>query len=170
MRSWPKPSERCGSRAENEPRDERPVETLRPGREHPARSARGKPNRATGAAAIGVHNGDLEAIACPLLLSEFRDGLEKPHFRAALNKSEAHEAIDAYSAVAVMFSDPTSVEQVLRDDEDDYLLALARSSDAEASVTGDKDLLDHPGLHPPAIDARSAWKLIQAGESSSSPA
>ncbi len=115
----------------------------------------------------GVHNGDLEAVACPLLLSEFRDGLKKPYFRAALNESEASEAFDAYAAVAVMFPDPASVEQVLRDEDDDYLLVLARDSDTEVIVTGDKDLLDHPGLHPPAIDARSAWRLIQAGESSS---
>lgn len=39
---------------------------------------------------------------------------------------------------------------------DDYLVALARESGAEAIVTGDKDLLDHPGLEPAAIGARSA--------------
>jgi uncharacterized protein len=34
---------------------------------------------------------------------------------------------------------------VLRDPKDDYLVALARASDAEAIVTGDRDLLEHPG-------------------------
>ena len=38
--------------------------------------------------------------------------------------------------------------RVLRDSSDDYLLALARSGDAEAMVTGDKDLLEHAGLQP----------------------
>jgi uncharacterized protein len=104
------------------------------------------------------------------LLGEFRDGLEKPYFRAQLSESEAHEAFDAYSAVAFMFPDPKSAEQVLRDSEDDYLLALARDSGAEAIITGDKDLLDHPGLRPQAIDPRSAWRLIQAGETSDEPA
>lgn len=34
------------------------------------------------------------------------------------------------------------------------------SSGAEAIVSGDKDLLDRPGLEPPAIDARGACKLL----------
>ncbi len=44
----------------------------------------------------------------------------------------------------------------LRDSTDDYLLALARSGEAEAIITGDKDLLDHAGLQPPATSAREA--------------
>ncbi len=49
---------------------------------------------------------------------------------------------------------------MLRDSSDDYLLALARSSKAEAIVTGDKDLLDHAGLQPPAISAREATRRL----------
>lgn len=112
----------------------------------------------------GVHNGDLEAVACPLLIEEIRDNLEKPYFRARLNELEAHEALEAYSAVAVMLANPADVEAVLRDPEDDYLLALARNSNAEAIITGDKDLLDHPELSPRAIDARSACGLADLGE------
>jgi predicted nucleic acid-binding protein len=56
--------------------------------------------------------------------------------------------------------DPTDVEPVLRDSDDDYLLALASTSGAEAIITGDKDLLDHAGLRPPAIEARAACERI----------
>jgi predicted nucleic acid-binding protein len=56
--------------------------------------------------------------------------------------------------------DASSVEPLLRDPDDDYLVALARNSAAEAIVSGDKNLLDHPGLEPPAIDARSACRLL----------
>jgi predicted nucleic acid-binding protein len=50
---------------------------------------------------------------------------------------------------------------VLRDSDDDYLLALAAASGAEMIVTGDKDLLDHPGgLQPPAITARQAVEQV----------
>jgi putative PIN family toxin of toxin-antitoxin system len=111
----------------------------------------------------GVHNGELETVACPLLIEEIRDNLEKPYFRARLNELEAHEALEAYSAVAVMHSNPTDVEPVLRDPDDDYLVALARDSNAEAIITGDKDLLDHPELAPRAIDARSACGLAGLG-------
>jgi predicted nucleic acid-binding protein len=45
---------------------------------------------------------------------------------------------------------------VLRDPKDDYLVALAVAGRAEAIVTGDRDLLDHDGLVPPAITPRDA--------------
>jgi putative PIN family toxin of toxin-antitoxin system len=108
----------------------------------------------------GVHNGDLEAVACPLLVGEVRDNLAKPYFRALLSELEAQEAVDAYADLAVMLADPIDVERVLRDSEDDYLVALARASGAPAIITGDKDLLDHEGLRPLAIDARAACELI----------
>jgi len=60
----------------------------------------------------------------------------------------------------VLCADPTDPPRVLRDPNDDYLLALAASSGAEAIVTGDKDLLDHPGLQPPAITARQAVEQL----------
>ena len=71
-------------------------------------------------------------------------------------RREAEQAASALERVAVMLPDPVDPEPVLRDGSDDYLLALARSGDAEAIVTGDKDLLDHAGLQPPAISAREA--------------
>jgi uncharacterized protein len=108
----------------------------------------------------GVHNGDLEAVACPLLVDEVRDNLAKPYFRGLLSELDAREALEAYSDLAVMFADPTDVESVLRDSDDDYLLALASTSGAEAIITGDKDLLDHAGLRPPAIEARAACERI----------
>ncbi len=62
----------------------------------------------------------------------------------------------AIERIAVMLDDPVDPEPVLRDSSDDYLLALARAGNAEAIITGDKDLLDHAGLRPPAISAREA--------------
>jgi uncharacterized protein len=61
---------------------------------------------------------------------------------------------------AVEHEDPSDVEAVLRDPDDDYLLALAREGNAKAIVTGDHDLLDHVGLEPRAIDARGACRLL----------
>jgi putative PIN family toxin of toxin-antitoxin system len=124
----------------------------------------GRPDAPPALLLAGVHNGDLEAVACPLLMEEVRDSLEKPYFRARLSELEGHEAIDAFSAVAVMLADPTDIAAILRDAEDDYLVTLARDSEAEAIVTGDNDLLEHAGLSPSAIDARSACGLIGLGD------
>jgi len=48
----------------------------------------------------------------------------------------------------------------LRDPDDDYLVSLAREGHAEAIITGDKDLLDHPGLEPAAISPRTACERL----------
>lgn len=37
----------------------------------------------------GVHNGDLEAVTCPLLIEEIRENLQKPYFRARITRREA---------------------------------------------------------------------------------
>ena len=37
--------------------------------------------------------------------------------------------------------DPTEVDHLLRDETDDYLVALARENGAEYIITGDRDLL-----------------------------
>jgi putative PIN family toxin of toxin-antitoxin system len=109
----------------------------------------------------GVHNGDIEAVACPLLIEEIRENLAKPYFRDRLSELKAEEALDAYLELCVMLADPENVEPLLRDPEDDYLVALARAANAVAIVTGDKDLLDHPEeLDPPAIHASTACELI----------
>jgi putative PIN family toxin of toxin-antitoxin system len=120
----------------------------------------GRPGAPPALLLAGVHNGDLEAVACPLLIDEVRDNLAKPYFRALLSELEAQDAVEAYSDLAVMLADPIDVQPVLRDSEDDYLVALARTSSAQAIISGDKDLLDHPGLHPQAIEAREACELI----------
>ena len=52
--------------------------------------------------------------------------------------------------------DPVDPPAVLRDREDDYLIALADAGQAVAIITGDNDLLEHLGLDPPALTPRDA--------------
>jgi putative PIN family toxin of toxin-antitoxin system len=99
-------------------------------------------------------------VACSHLLGEVRKTLRKPYFRKRIDKSAAEDALAMLEAAGVMRKDPKAVEEVLRDPTDDYLVALAREADAEAIVSGDKDLLDHAGLEPPAINAREACELL----------
>ena len=59
-----------------------------------------------------------------------------------------------------MLPDPVEPEPILRDPDDDYLIALARIAKADLIVTGDKDLLDHRGLQPRAVTPREACELL----------
>lgn len=101
-----------------------------------------------------------ELIACPLIFEELRRGLAKPYFRERVTPTEADELLDAFELLAVVLPDPVSPASMVRDPNDDFLVALAATSRADAIVTGDRDLLDHAGLHPPAIDARAACELL----------
>lgn len=103
---------------------------------------------------------EFEAIACPRLIAEFRGALGSNYFRERFEVANLEEIVSAVEKAATQCDDPTDIPSLLRDPNDDYLVALARRAEAEAIVTGDRDLLDHPGLHPPAIDARAACKRL----------
>lgn len=109
-----------------------------------------------------LENLAFEVVVCPQLLGEVRKALRKPYFRERLSAEEARKAVKRIDEVAVAFDDPSNIEPTLRDPKDDYLLALAREADAEAIVSGDKDLLDHKGeLEPRAISPREACALLE---------
>lgn len=109
---------------------------------------------------VAARAGRFDLIACPRVLVEVERGLAKPYFRARLDASAGAAAIDAFRRLAITLPDPPVVRSVLRDPNDDFLVALARAGEAEAIVSGDADLLDHDGLHPPAIHARAACELL----------
>lgn len=104
--------------------------------------------------------GSFELIACPRVFKDFRRSAAKPYFRNRLTAAEADELLDAFELLAIMLPDPVAPPEVVRDPNDDYLVALAIAGNADAIVTGDRDLLDHPDLHPPAINARAACELL----------
>jgi len=102
----------------------------------------------------------VEAIICPRLLAEIERALRKPYFRNRIADEEIAEAVSIIRDAGIMLPDPTDPPAVLRDPTDDYLVALARGSGADAIVSSDGDLLDHDALGPPAIDPRTACKLL----------
>lgn len=103
---------------------------------------------------------DFEAVACPKLIEEFKDALGSAYFLERFDSDDLAETAANVERATVRHENPTKIELVLRDPDDDYLIALAREADAEAIVTGDRDLLDHAGLQPAAINARGACDLL----------
>lgn len=118
------------------------------------------PTRPLGRLLAAARAGSFELIACPLIFKEFRRGAAKPYFRRRLTAAEANELLNAFELLAIMLPDPVAPPAVVRDPNDDYLIALAIAGNADAIVTGDRDLLDHPNLHPPAINAHAACELL----------
>jgi putative PIN family toxin of toxin-antitoxin system len=103
---------------------------------------------------------EFEAVVCPRLIGEFRDALTNKYFRERFDPDDLAEIVANVEEVATEYADPGEITSLLRDPDDDYLVALAREADADAIVTGDRDLLDHAGLAPSAIAAREACTLL----------
>ncbi len=101
-----------------------------------------------------------EAIICPELLGEITDTLHKPYFVDRIGEKTVEDILTGIADACTMLADPAEIDAILRDPDDDYLIALARTAKAEFIVTGDKDLLDHIDLQPPAINARRACELL----------
>jgi putative PIN family toxin of toxin-antitoxin system len=103
---------------------------------------------------------EFEAVACPTLIGEFRDALTSKYFKERFDPEDLAEIVANVEEAATEYADPREVAALLRDPGDDYLVALARESGADAIVTGDRDLLDHPNLVPEPLDSRAACKLL----------
>jgi uncharacterized protein len=87
-------------------------------------------------------DGRLELVTSPKLLAEVADVLGRPRLRRYLSTDEATRYVDDLAALTVRLNDPAEPHAaVCRGPRDDYLVALAQSSGAEAVVTGDLDLL-----------------------------
>lgn len=121
-----------------------------------ASAAVGHPNSPSARLFSAVLDGPIDIVGCPVLLDELQRTLEKPYFAARLSAQRRMAFRVLVTERAVMHGDPPSPPRVLRDPDDDYLVALARAVGAVAIVTGDRDLLDHAGLEPPAISPRQA--------------
>lgn len=119
-----------------------------------------KPTNPLGRLLTAARAGTFELVACPRIFKEFRRGLNKSYFTNRVLATEAAELLDAFELLAIILPDPPAPHSIVRDPDDDFLVALATTGNADAIVTGDRDLLDHDGLHPPAINARAACQLL----------
>lgn len=86
--------------------------------------------------------------------------LTNKYFRERFDPDDLAEIVANVEEAATGCDDPKEVTELLRDPADDYLVALAREYGADAIVTGDRELLDHLDLNPPALNARAACQFL----------
>jgi len=87
-------------------------------------------------------DGRIELITSPLVLQEITTVLARPRLQKYLSAEEALRFIADLAAQTTLVADRSGPHRaVCRDPHDDYLVALATASGAEAIVTGDLDLL-----------------------------
>lgn len=121
-----------------------------------ASAAIGLPESPSSRVLAAAEHGEFELVACDRILAEFQRTLRGRYFQTRVPTEEGMRLEMLLRELAVILPDPIDPPSVVRDPRDDYLVALALAGRAEAIVTGDRDLLDHAGLEPPAITPRTA--------------
>jgi putative PIN family toxin of toxin-antitoxin system len=74
------------------------------------------------------------------LLDEVADVLARPKIRRYVDAATAEAFVAELKRLAEWHNEPVAAPAVCRDPDDDYLLALAVASKADALVSGDQDL------------------------------
>lgn len=81
-----------------------------------------------------------------MLLAEISSVLRRPRLRRYLSLEEAERFVADLATQTTLVNDPPAPHPPLcRDPADDYLVALAVHAQADALVSGDKDLLELAG-------------------------
>jgi putative PIN family toxin of toxin-antitoxin system len=105
-------------------------------------------------------DGRLELITSPLLLGEIASVLARPRLRKYLTTEQALRFLTDLAGQTTLLTDPPPPHPaVCRDPHDDYLVALATASHADAIITGDDDLLAID-RHQLAIDILTPRQLV----------
>lgn len=100
-------------------------------------------------------DGRLELVSSPALLAEVTSVLGRPRLRRYLSLADAERFVGDLAALSTVSADPPPPHPaVCRDPADDYLVALARATQAEAIVTGDLDLHSIERPDPPVLTPR----------------
>ena len=106
--------------------------------------------------------GHFDLVASPALIGELRDVLARPRLRRWVSEATATEFIDGLAQDALMIDDPPPLARLSPDPDDDYLIALARSAEADYLVSGDRHLLSLADQLPPVLTPRQFIDLIGA--------
>ncbi len=104
-----------------------------------------------------------ELVVSPRLLAELTGVLLRDRFRRYATAAEVRELVADLAAVATVLRDPPDPVAVTRDPNDGYLVALAVAAQADALVSGDRDLTDLEDPPVPVLTPRAL--LDRLGES-----
>ncbi len=108
-------------------------------------------------------DGRVVLLSSPMLLSEIMSVLVRPRLRHYLSLDEAERfVIDLASQTTHVNDAPLPHPAVRRDPRDDYLVALAVATRADAIVTGDRDLLEMPDSPLAVLTPRSLVERLDA--------
>ncbi len=102
-----------------------------------------------------------ELIVSPKLLAELSGVLLRERFRRYVTTTEVRELTAALAAAAVVAPDPLNLPSVARDPGDDYLVALAFTTRADALVSGDRDLTDLVDVGVPVLTPRAFLDRVE---------
>lgn len=96
-----------------------------------------------------------------MLFEELEDVLARPTFRDVIGEGAADRFLADLLLIAEWAPDAQGAPFVaVRDPDDEYLLALARSADVDVLVSGDRDLTDLTDAQPPIETPTQFFKRI----------
>jgi putative PIN family toxin of toxin-antitoxin system len=101
-----------------------------------------------------------ELLVSPAVIEELRDVLHRPRLRRWISLELADAFVDGLAQDATTIADPPALPGVSRDPDDDYLIALARATQADYLISGDRDLLDLQDPDPPVLSPRQFAELL----------
>ena len=95
---------------------------------------------------------EFQLVMCPELLAEVREVLTaRPRLRKWISLEDATQFVDNIATLVDLVDDPVQIRAETRDQDDDYLVALARGHNADVIVSGDNDLLEWEAQDPPVL-------------------
>jgi putative PIN family toxin of toxin-antitoxin system len=114
--------------------------------------------------AIRARLDSIHLMSSEPLLVELADVLNRSHLAkqlALIGQTPAQLVADYLQAVELVT--PTELPQVVRDPDDDHVIACALAAHADLIVSGDRDLLDLSAYqHIRIVTARQALEIIEA--------
>jgi putative PIN family toxin of toxin-antitoxin system len=109
-------------------------------------------------------NRDFELVMSPRLVRELATVTRRSKFRQYFSIQEAERLITDLWDLGLRVDDAKAIPRVTRDPDDDYLVALLRTSQADALVSGDRDLLDLEVAEVEVLAPREFVERLDAGE------
>ena len=114
--------------------------------------------------AIRNQHPSLQLYSSPVLLEELTDVITRPSFSQRLNSigKTVRQVLADYIEI-VELVEPLEIPRIVRDPDDDHVLACALAAKAEIIVSGDKDLLDlreYQGI--PILNTADALQRLEA--------